>query len=71
MTYHAAILLDIPGLRNTSHGDATKSSISAREQRSAEISTTANDRIILTGRAASQRLRSSGQELESLSRETI
>jgi hypothetical protein len=53
-------LVDIPGLRNTSYGDALKSSISTREQRSTAISASAHDGIILTGRAASQRLRSSG-----------
>jgi hypothetical protein len=37
VTYHAAILVDILGRSNTSYGDAPKSSISAREQRSAAI----------------------------------
>jgi len=60
VTYHAAIVVDIPGLRNTSYGDAPTSSIPAREQRPAAISAPTHDGIILTGRAASQRRRSSG-----------
>jgi hypothetical protein len=59
VTYHAAMLTDILGRRNHSSGDAPKSPISVRLQRSAAISIPTSDRIILTGRAASPLISSS------------